>query len=155
MFRLPFGIHIDKYISKICIYLYQERESKHLFRLPLGGHCIAWKRLKIGPQEELIESSIAFLLFLTFAMVQNVYKGIIVTSNIAHLGNFISVQKYGMPKFILYVHTSSTITDPVPMADELMNGRINKYHTRPKEYKYSSDNWKLANSLYGYKNFRE
>ena len=27
-----------------------KRESKHLFKLPFGGHGIPWKRLKIGPQ---------------------------------------------------------------------------------------------------------
>ena len=36
--------------ATICKYLYKKRESKHLFRLPFGGHGIAWKRLKIGPQ---------------------------------------------------------------------------------------------------------
>ena len=49
MFILPF-FYIDIYIFSIYFYLYTKRESKHLFRLPFGGHGIAWKRLKIGPQ---------------------------------------------------------------------------------------------------------
>ena len=32
-----------KYISKICMYLYKKRESKHLFRLPFGVHGMAYR----------------------------------------------------------------------------------------------------------------
>ena len=40
---------INKY-EYIYIYIYYKQEYKLLFRLPFGGHCIPWKRQKIGPQ---------------------------------------------------------------------------------------------------------